>query len=159
MRSTCSPKVLTTSETSWPRWSTRWLCGLAPRGSSSMTCTTSLPPISGDLSPLSNDSLATTHVVFGTRVDPVLPIHRWRARGQLAEIRDADLRLEEEDVRTFMRQYGLDLSRGDVHTLATRTEGWMAGVQLAALSLGSTEPRDSNTRPRSSDALMERSTW
>ena len=78
---------------------------------------------------------ATTHVVFGTRVDPVLPIQRWRARGQLAEIRDADLRLEEEHVSSFMHQYGLDLSRGDVHTLATRTEGWMAGVQLAALSL------------------------
>ena len=77
----------------------------------------------------------TAHVVFGTRVDPVLPIQRWRARGQLAEIRDADLRLEEEHVSTFMHQYGLDLSRGDVHTLATRTEGWMAGVQLAALSL------------------------
>ena len=77
----------------------------------------------------------TTHVVFGTRVDPVLPIHRWRARGQLAEIRDVDLRLEEEQVNSFMHQHGLNLSRGDVHTLATRTEGWMAGVQLAALSL------------------------
>ena len=74
-------------------------------------------------------------MVFGTRVDPVLPIQRWRARGQLAEIRDADLRLEEEHVSSFMHQYGLDLSSGDVHTLATRTEGWMAGVQLAALSL------------------------
>ena len=73
--------------------------------------------------------------MIGTRVDPVLPIQRWRARGQLAEIRDADLRLEEEHVSSFMRQYGLDLSRGDVHTLTTRTEGWMAGVQLAALSL------------------------
>ncbi len=77
----------------------------------------------------------TSHVVFGTRVDPVLPIQRWRARGQLAEIRDADLRLEEEHVNSFIHQYGLDLSSGDVHTLATRTEGWMAGVQLAALSL------------------------
>lgn len=76
-----------------------------------------------------------THVVFGTRVDPVLPIQRWRARGQLAEIRDADFRLEEEHVNSFMHQYGLDLSSGDVHTLAARTEGWMAGVQLAALSL------------------------
>ena len=77
----------------------------------------------------------TSHVVFGTRVDPVLPIQRWRARGQLAEIRDADLRLEEEHVNSFIHQYGLDLSSGDVHTLATKTEGWMAGVQLAALSL------------------------
>ena len=77
----------------------------------------------------------TAHVVFGTRVDPVLPIQRWRARGQLAEIRDAALRLEEEQVSSLMHQYGVDLSHDDVHTLATRTEGWMAGVQLAALSL------------------------
>lgn len=77
----------------------------------------------------------TTHVVFGTRVDPALPIQRWRARGQLAEIRDADLRLDEEHISTFMHQYGVDLSRGDVQILATKTEGWMAGVQLAALSL------------------------
>ncbi len=75
------------------------------------------------------------HIVIGTRVDPVLPIHRWRTQGQLAEIRDADLRLEEEHVSSFMRHYGLDLSRDDVHTLTIRTEGWMAGVQLAALSL------------------------
>ena len=78
---------------------------------------------------------ATSHVVLATRVDPLLPIQRWRARGQLAEIRDADLRLEEEHVNSFVHLYGLDLSRRDVHTLATRTEGWMAGVQLAALSL------------------------
>lgn len=78
---------------------------------------------------------ATAHVVFGTRVDPVLPIQRWRARSQLAEIRDADLRLKEEDVRNFMQHYGLELSDSDVHTLTTRTEGWLAGVQLAALSL------------------------
>ena len=77
----------------------------------------------------------TVHVVIGTRVDPVLPIQRWRARGQLAEIRDADLRLEEEDVRTLLEHFGLDLSGGDVQTLTKRTEGWPAGVQLAALSL------------------------
>ncbi len=78
---------------------------------------------------------STAHIVIGTRVDPVLPVQRWRTRGQLAEIRDADLRLEEDQVSSFMHQYGLDLSRSDVHTLTTRTEGWLAGVQLAALSL------------------------
>ena len=77
----------------------------------------------------------TAHIVIGTRIDPVLPIQRWRTRGRLAEIRDADLRLEEEHVSSFMHEYGLDLSRGDVHSLTTRTEGWLAGVQLAALSL------------------------
>ena len=76
-----------------------------------------------------------SHVVIGTRVDPVLPIQRWRARGQLAEIRDGELRLEEEHVRTFMQHFGLDLSSDDVRTLTDRTEGWLAAVQLAALSL------------------------
>ncbi len=77
----------------------------------------------------------TVHVVIGTRVDPVLPIQRWRARGQLGEIRDADLRLEEEDVRTLLGYYDLDLSGADVQTLTRRTEGWPAGIQLAALAL------------------------
>jgi LuxR family maltose regulon positive regulatory protein len=87
---------------------------------------------------------STAHVAIGTRVDPVLPIQRWRARGQLAEIRDADLRLEAEDVRTFMRHYGLDLSSEDVQALTKRTEGWLAGVQLAALSLQH-DPGDPST--------------
>ncbi len=77
----------------------------------------------------------TLHVVIGTRVDPALPIPRWRARGQLSEIRDAELRLEEADVRTFMQRLGFDLSAHDVGTLTKRTEGWLTGVQLAALSL------------------------
>ena len=59
----------------------------------------------------------TVHVVIGTRVDPVLPIQRWRARGQLGEIRDADLRLEEEDVRTLLEHYDLELSGADVQYL------------------------------------------
>ena len=84
------------------------------------------------------------HVVIGTRVDPVLPIQRWRTRGQLAEIRDADMRLKEEEVGTFMRHFGVSLSSDDVSMLTSRTEGWLAGVQLAALSLQQ-DPQESSS--------------
>ena len=75
------------------------------------------------------------HVVIASRIDPVLPLHRWRARGQLAEIRDTDLRFDEDNVGAFMANFDLHLSDGDVRALTERTEGWLAGLQLAALSL------------------------
>ena len=75
------------------------------------------------------------HIVIASRVDPMLPLQRWRARGQLAEIRDADLRLSENDVGLLMANFGLDLSANEVRALTGRTEGWLAGLQLAALSL------------------------
>ena len=65
----------------------------------------------------------------------MLPLQRWHARGQLAEIRDADLRLSESDVGLLMANFGLDLSANEVRALTGRTEGWLAGLQLAALSL------------------------
>ncbi len=75
------------------------------------------------------------HVVIATRVDPALPFHRWRTQGRLSQIREADLRLREKDAGTLMEHFGLALSSDDVATLSRRTEGWLAGVRLAALSL------------------------
>ncbi len=75
------------------------------------------------------------HVVIASRIDPMLPLQRWRARDQLGEIRDADLRLGERDVALLMKNFGLNLSDGDVSSLTGRTEGWLAGLQLAALSI------------------------
>ena len=76
------------------------------------------------------------HVVIATRVDPPLPLARLRARGQLLELRQADLRFTHEEVRAFLRQVaGLTLSPEDVDALANRTEGWIAGLQMAALSM------------------------
>lgn len=76
------------------------------------------------------------HIVMISRVDPPLPLGRWRVRGQLAEIRAEDLRFTETEAAQFLNQaMGLNLSPADIHTLESRTEGWVAGLQLASLSL------------------------
>jgi LuxR family transcriptional regulator, maltose regulon positive regulatory protein len=76
------------------------------------------------------------HLVFISRADPPLPLGRWRVRGQLTEIRADDLRFTEEEAAQFLNQtMGLTLTAEDIHTLESRTEGWVAGLQLAALSL------------------------
>jgi LuxR family transcriptional regulator, maltose regulon positive regulatory protein len=76
------------------------------------------------------------HLVFISRADPPLPLGRWRVRGQLTEIRADDLRFTEEEAAQFLNQtMGLSLSAEDIRTLEARTEGWVAGLQLAALSL------------------------
>ncbi|HEX5335097.1 MAG TPA: AAA family ATPase, partial [Propionicimonas sp.] len=76
------------------------------------------------------------HVVIATREDPDLPLARWRARGQLTELRADDLRFTPSETAEFLnRVMGLDLSADDVDALEGRTEGWIAGLQLAALSV------------------------
>lgn len=79
---------------------------------------------------------AQLHLVVATRSDPPLPLARLRSRGQLTEVRAADLRFTGTEARDFLnRVMGLDLSSADVGALEERTEGWIAGLQLAALSL------------------------
>lgn len=76
------------------------------------------------------------HVIITTRVDPPLPLPRLRARGQLVEIRAPQLRFSPEEVRAFFEDaMGLALSPAVLDRLQTRTEGWAAGLQMAALSL------------------------
>jgi LuxR family maltose regulon positive regulatory protein len=76
------------------------------------------------------------HLIIATREDPYLPLARLRARGQLTEVRAADLRFTSSEVAEFLNQaMGLDLSAEDIAVLETRTEGWIAGLQLAALSM------------------------
>ena len=76
------------------------------------------------------------HLVIATREDPPLPLARLRARGQLAEVRAADLRFTPAEAAGFLKEVmGLDLSPEQVAALETRTEGWIAGLQLAALSM------------------------
>jgi LuxR family maltose regulon positive regulatory protein len=76
------------------------------------------------------------HLVIATREDPDLPLARLRARGQLTELRAADLRFTPAEAAEFLNQVmGLRLSAEDVAALETRTEGWIAGLQLAAISM------------------------
>ena len=79
---------------------------------------------------------AQMHLVLSTREDPPLPLSRMRARGQMLEIRAGDLRFSQAEATHFLNQtMRLDLSPQEVASLETKTEGWIAGLQLAALSL------------------------
>ncbi len=79
---------------------------------------------------------AQMHLVIVTREDPQLPLARLRARDHLTELRAADLRFTPAEAAAFLTQVmGLDLAAEDIAALETRTEGWIAGLQLAALSL------------------------
>ncbi|HNB39972.1 MAG TPA: hypothetical protein PLG52_00635, partial [Anaerolineales bacterium] len=76
------------------------------------------------------------HLIIASREDPPLPLARLRAKGQLTELRAADLRFTMQEAADFLNQVmGLDLSGQDITALETRTEGWVAGLQLAALSM------------------------
>ncbi len=76
------------------------------------------------------------HLVITTREDPSLPLPRYRVRGQLTELRAADLRFTPAEAAEFLNQMmNLNLSVENIAALETRTEGWIAGLQLAALSM------------------------
>lgn len=76
------------------------------------------------------------HLVIATREDPNLPLSRLRVRGQLTELRFADLRFTPLEAAGFINQVmSLNLSAEDIAALETRTEGWIAGLQLAAISM------------------------
>ncbi len=76
------------------------------------------------------------HLVIATREDPQLPLARLRARDQLTELRAADLRFTPAEAAGFLTQVmGLNLAAENIAALERRTEGWIAGLQLAALSM------------------------
>jgi LuxR family maltose regulon positive regulatory protein len=76
------------------------------------------------------------HLVVASRADPTLGLARLRARGELVEVRAADLRFTTDEAVAYLNgAMGLSLTEGDVEALDVRTEGWIAALQLAALSL------------------------
>ncbi len=101
------------------------------------------------------------HLVLASRADPPLPLARLRARGQLAELRAADLRFTAEEAAALLRESaGADLPGAAVAALAARTEGWAAGLQLAALSLRGTGRMSPGSWRRSAAATaMSWTTW
>ena len=96
----------------------------------------SAPEVHGAVTFLLDHLPDRLQLVLATRSDPPLPLARLRSRGQLTEVRAADLRFSPSEAREFLNQVmGLDLTGADVQALEERTEGWIAGLQLAALSL------------------------
>jgi LuxR family maltose regulon positive regulatory protein len=76
------------------------------------------------------------HLMILTRRDPSLPLARLRVQGQMVEVRAGDLRFTQAEIITFFNEVmGLELSPAEIAVLESRTEGWVAGLQLAALSL------------------------
>jgi LuxR family maltose regulon positive regulatory protein len=76
------------------------------------------------------------HLAMATRADPPLPLARLRVRGELTELRAADLRFTSEEAAAFLNEVmGLPLSPQEIAALEGRTEGWIAGLQVAALSM------------------------
>jgi LuxR family maltose regulon positive regulatory protein len=98
--------------------------------------TIELPTISQQLAWFLDRLPANVHVVIGTRSDPPIPLARLRARGAMTEIRAADLRFTAEEAAEYLNAaMDLRLAADDVAALEARTEGWIAALQLAALSL------------------------
>ncbi len=96
----------------------------------------SLPVIQEALAYIIEHQPGQMHVMIATRADPSLPLSRLRARDQLAEIRENDLRFTGTEAAEFLtRVMGLDLRGEELAAMEQRTEGWAAGLQLAALSL------------------------
>ncbi len=94
-----------------------------------------------------------TTLAMTTRADPPLPLARLRARGELVEIRAADLRFTSEEATQFLNDVmGLHLQPTHVTALETRTEGWAAGLQLAALSARS---RAASSNPTDIDSFVQ----
>lgn len=93
-------------------------------------------PIHDTLASLLDRAPAHLHLVISGRSEPPLPLARWRARGRLVDLRADDLRFAPAETAAFLRTVmGLDLAADAIVALDERTEGWAAGLQLAALSL------------------------
>ena len=93
-------------------------------------------PVHQALSFLLDHMPAQLHLIISSRADPPLPLAKLRARGQIVELREADLRFSPTEAADFLnRMMGLELSLEESTTLHGRTEGWPAGLQLAAISM------------------------
>jgi LuxR family transcriptional regulator, maltose regulon positive regulatory protein len=93
------------------------------------------PETLGELSRLLANLSQRSHAILTTRHDLPLHLHQLRLTGELAEIRMADLRFKEQEARELLAASGVELSPAGVALLHRRTEGWAAGLRLAALSL------------------------
>lgn len=94
------------------------------------------PPIHQQIAFLIEHQPPQMHLILISREDPLLPLSRLRSRGQMLEIRQKDLRFTADETAEFLKRVmGLKLSTGEIAALERRTEGWITGLQLAALSM------------------------
>jgi LuxR family transcriptional regulator, maltose regulon positive regulatory protein len=97
--------------------------------------------VTGQLRFLLRHAPSQLRLVVATRADPPLALHRLRVAGQLGEIREADLAFTLEEAGALLADHGVELSGEELDTLWRRTEGWAAGLRLAALSMrGQSQP-------------------
>ncbi len=86
---------------------------------------------------------STVHLVITTRSDPPWPLHKWRAKDKMREIRQTDLQLTREEARRYINEVkGLEISEQQLENLYQKTEGWITGLQLAAFSISTSLNKD-----------------
>ena len=95
------------------------------------------PAVRGELDFMLRNVGPALRVVISARADPLLPLHRYRLAGELTEIRARDLEFSAAEAGLLMAQHGCTLSAGSLECLTRRTEGWAAGLRLAAISMDS----------------------
>jgi ATP/maltotriose-dependent transcriptional regulator MalT len=114
-------------------------------------------PVRDALAALAEHLPPRLHLVLASRADPALPLARLRARGELLELRAADLRFMPPEASAFLADtMGLRLAAEDAALLAERTEGWPTGLQLAALAMRAHEHTDRSMPPAASTAGSQR---
>ena len=97
------------------------------------------PDILGGLDKLVRRWRPGLRLILAARSDPLLPLHRYRLAGQMAELRAADLAMTPDEIRQVLHAHRVSLPDRDVDVLAARTEGWAAGVRLSAMRMEGTE--------------------
>ena len=101
------------------------------------------------LAELSRYVPAGSQIAIVSREEPALPLARWRAQGSVSEIGVGELRLDEQEAGLLLAAAGVELDAGEVSALTERTEGWPAGLYLAALSMRAGAAR--SVRPENLD--------
>lgn len=100
------------------------------------------PAVAEDLDSLLRRSAGLLRLVIATRVDPVLPLHRYRLAGTVSEVRMTDLAFTMDEARELMRMAGIELPESALMTIVDRARGWAAGLRFAAVALDKQEDQE-----------------
>ena len=109
------------------------------------------PSCSDALAELARSIPAGSKVALATREEPALPLGRWRSQGWVREIGPEDLRFDGEEAGELLRAAGIELDEDEVNELTQRTEGWAAGLYLAALSMQAGTPNPASSEDFTGD--------